>query len=114
MSGHSTPPHSWGGGRGAAGGAGLRLASTFFLDVFARGAEQCALEVVADQRPARFEQVVEGLQQLAFGGFGLAALSLDPLANVAVEKVYRLPHRPVHRGGMVLADLHQRAKRNPP
>src|SRR2546426_11011065 len=104
MSGHSTPPHSWGGGRGAAGGAGLRLASTFFLDVFARGAEQCALEVVADQRPARFAQVVEGLQQLAFGGVGLAALSLDPLPLVAVETVRRLPRRPVHLGGIRLAE----------
>src|SRR5437773_11126938 len=111
MSGHSTPPHSWGGGRGAAGGAGLRRASTSFLDVLARGAEQRALEVVTDQRPARFEQVVEGLQQLALGRLGLAVLGLDPLAHVSVEKVYRLPRRPLDRSGGVLAELHQRGQR---
>ena len=66
--------------------------------------------MVADQDAAGLEQLVEGLQQLPLRGLGLAALGLDALAHVAIEEVDRLPGRPVDRGSVVLAELHQRAQ----
>jgi len=55
--------------------------------VLPRRAEHCPLEVVADERPAGFEQVVERLQQPAFGGLRLAPFGLDSLAHIPVEQV---------------------------
>src|SRR5438445_1125602 len=95
-------------GRGCAGGAD----SFPFLDVLPRGAQQGALEVVADQRAAGLEQVVEGLQQPPLRGLGLAALGLDALANVAVEEINCLSRGPVDRRGVILAKVHERAKRH--
>src|SRR5260370_1306598 len=78
-----------------------------FFDVLPRRAEQRPLEVVADQRAARLEQVVEGLQQTALRRLRLAALGLDALPHVAVAEVDCLPRRAVDRRGVVLAQVHQ-------
>src|SRR5690348_4334148 len=77
--------------------------------MFPSRAKQGPLEVVADQRPAGLEQLVEGLQQTPFGGLGLTALRLYALAHVAVEEVDGLPSSPVDRGRVILAQVHQRA-----
>src|SRR5690242_3759466 len=83
--------------------------STAFLDVLPGRAKQGPLEVVADQRPAGLEQLVEGLEQPPLSGLGLPTLRLDALAHVAVEEVDRLPRSPVDGGRVILAQVHQRA-----
>src|SRR6266508_1387063 len=100
-----TPPHSWGGGAKRRRGS-----SSPFFDVLARSAQQRPLEVVAHQDAARLQQLVEGLQQLALGGFGLAAFGLDALPHVAVEEIDGLPRGSVHGCRVLFAELHQRAK----
>src|SRR5438309_2354948 len=122
----AAPPHSWGGVGEADGGAdssallplmgrcrrSRRRHSFSFLDVLPSRAQQRALEVVADQRPAGLEQVVEGLEQPPLGSLGLAPLRLDALSYVPIKEVDSLPRRAVGGGGVVLAQLHQGTERN--
>src|SRR5947199_992398 len=108
----SAPPHSWGGAwRSQAEGLRRTGSSSPLFDVLPRRAQQAALEVMTDQRAAGLEQVVEGLQELALRGLGLAALGLDPLAHVVIEQVDRLARGPIDGRRMLLAEFHQAAER---
>ena len=48
------------------------------------------------ERSARLEQLIEQLEQPALGGFGVAALSLNTLANVMVEELDSLTRDSQH------------------
>src|ERR1700693_1117746 len=68
--------------------------------------------MMPDQRAARFQQLVEHLEQPALGGFGRATFRLDAFSYVAIEKIDCLARGAVDRRGVLLAELEQRAERH--
>src|SRR5437879_3981995 len=91
----------------------VAVASTSaFFYVLPGRTQQRALEVMADERAACLEQLGEESEQLALGHLGLASLRLDALAHVTVEEVDGLARGAVDVGCVLLAKLHERAKRD--
>src|SRR5437879_243443 len=82
------------------------------LYVLSGGAQEGALEVMADERGARLEQLGEESEQFPLGRLRLTALRLDALAHVTVEEVDGLTRCAVDAGRVLLAKLHEGAKRD--